>query len=203
MPYMQRLTWGGVALHAGELPGFPASHGCIRLPRDFARLLYGVTALGMTVVVTEEAAVPRIAPAEALLQGRPAPSAPGAEAVWRPEASPTGPVSVVISAADRRVIVLRNGVVIGSAPVTIDAPIDRTSAFVMQNGGAAAPTWLRVRLPGQTVASAGVELRGRIHVDDHFRREVEAVLRPGTTVLVTPDSLRAGSTGQSATVVEG
>src|SRR6476469_8359321 len=51
MPYMQRLTWGGVALHAGNLPGFPASHGCIRLPAGFAKLLYGATRLGMTVVI--------------------------------------------------------------------------------------------------------------------------------------------------------
>jgi len=203
MPYMQRLTWGGVALHAGDLPGYPASHGCIRLPRDFARLLYGVTRLGMTVVVTDEAAVPRIAPAEALLQGRALPAAPAGGSTWRPGASPSGPVSVVISAADRRVIVLRNGAVIGSAPVTIDGRIDSTSAFVMQNGGTAGKTWLRVPLPGQAAASAGTELRGRIHVDDKFRQAVEAVLRPGTTVLVTPDSLRAGSTGQSATVVEG
>jgi hypothetical protein len=36
MPYMQRLTWQGVALHAGNLPGYPASHGCIRLPKEFA-----------------------------------------------------------------------------------------------------------------------------------------------------------------------
>src|SRR5688500_9551277 len=46
MPYMQRLTWGGVALHAGDLPGYPASHGCIRLPRAFARLLYDVSHMG-------------------------------------------------------------------------------------------------------------------------------------------------------------
>lgn len=203
MPYMQRLTWGGVALHAGELPGFPASHGCIRLPREFARLLYGVTRLGMTVVVTDDPAVPRVAPAEALLQGRPVPADPEAPSTWRPDVSPTGPVSVVVSAADRRVIVLRNGVVIGSAPVTIDSQVDRTSAFVMQNGGATGRNWLRVPLPGQTAASAGPELRGRIHVEDRFRQAVEAVLKPGATVLVTPDSLRAGSTGRSVTVVEG
>ncbi len=203
MPYMQRLTWGGVALHGGHLPGYPASHGCIRLPHEFARLLYGVTRLGMTVVVTDEAVVPRVAPAEALLHGGKVPVEPAAEAVWRPEASPSGPVSVVISAADHRVIVLRNGVVIGSAPVTIDAKIDRTSAFVMQNDAAAGRSWLRVPLPGQTAASAGTELRGRIQVEDKFRRAVEAVLRPGTTVLVTPDSLRATSTGRNVTVVEG
>jgi hypothetical protein len=52
MPYMQRLTWKGVAMHAGRLPGYPASHGCIRLPSGFAKLLYGVTDLGTSVVIT-------------------------------------------------------------------------------------------------------------------------------------------------------
>jgi hypothetical protein len=55
MPYMQRLTWGGVALHAGYVTGRPASHGCIRLPRAFARALFGATALGTEVIVTREA----------------------------------------------------------------------------------------------------------------------------------------------------
>jgi hypothetical protein len=54
MPHMQRLTWGGIALHAGQLPGYPASHGCIRLPRDFARQLYDLTAMGGTVVVVDD-----------------------------------------------------------------------------------------------------------------------------------------------------
>lgn len=51
MPYMQRLTWKGVAMHAGRLPGYPASHGCIRLPRGFAKLLYGVTKIGTPVMI--------------------------------------------------------------------------------------------------------------------------------------------------------
>src|SRR5262245_27416474 len=55
MPYMQRLTWGGIALHAGGLPGYPASHGCIRLPSEFARRLFEVTSTGMTVVVASHA----------------------------------------------------------------------------------------------------------------------------------------------------
>ena len=53
MPFMQRLTWDGVALHAGTVPGHPASHGCIRLPKAFARLLYGATRLGTTVTVID------------------------------------------------------------------------------------------------------------------------------------------------------
>jgi hypothetical protein len=55
MPFMQRLTWDGVALHAGRIPGHPASHGCIRLPLAFAQKLYGVTYHGGTVVVVDSA----------------------------------------------------------------------------------------------------------------------------------------------------
>lgn len=56
MPYMQRLTWRGIAIHAGRLPGYPASHGCIRLPYSFAKSLFSLTkADATTVVVTNEA----------------------------------------------------------------------------------------------------------------------------------------------------
>jgi hypothetical protein len=51
MPHMQRITWSGIALHGGVLPGRPASHGCIRLPFDFAERLFGETAMGMRVIV--------------------------------------------------------------------------------------------------------------------------------------------------------
>lgn len=53
MPYMQRITWSGVALHAGVLPGYPASHGCIRLPHGFARKLFGTTEMGAHVVIAQ------------------------------------------------------------------------------------------------------------------------------------------------------
>jgi hypothetical protein len=52
MPYMQRITWSGVALHAGVVPGHPASHGCIRLPAGFAMRLWGMTKIGARVIVT-------------------------------------------------------------------------------------------------------------------------------------------------------
>ena len=47
MPFMQRLTWSGIALHAGVLPGYPASHGCIRMPHAFAEQLFELTKLGL------------------------------------------------------------------------------------------------------------------------------------------------------------
>ncbi|MCW5694710.1 MAG: L,D-transpeptidase [Pseudolabrys sp.] len=58
MPYMQRITWSGIALHEGPLPGHAASHGCIRLPGSFASSLYGFTRLGARVVVTRDPVAP-------------------------------------------------------------------------------------------------------------------------------------------------
>ena len=54
MPFMQRLTWDGIALHAGKLPGRPASHGCIRLPKAFVETLFLITRLGDQVEVVNE-----------------------------------------------------------------------------------------------------------------------------------------------------
>lgn len=69
MPFMQRLTWDGVALHAGNLPGFPASHGCIRIPTAFARQLFAATRLGGQVsVVNDVIAFPAYRPADAVPQ---------------------------------------------------------------------------------------------------------------------------------------
>ncbi|WP_125953342.1 L,D-transpeptidase family protein [Novosphingobium sp. MD-1] len=61
MPFMQRLTWTGIALHAGHNPGRPASHGCIRMPYAFARELYDLTRIGSQVRVTMDDLVPALA----------------------------------------------------------------------------------------------------------------------------------------------
>ncbi|RAI46120.1 L,D-transpeptidase [Rhodoplanes roseus] len=78
MPYMQRLTWSGTAMHTGALPGYPASHGCIRLPNSFATQLWGMTKLGTRVVVARTAVVPVefSHPQLALLKKKPEPAVP-------------------------------------------------------------------------------------------------------------------------------
>ena len=58
MPYMQRITWSGTALHEGPLPGYPASHGCVRLPTEFAQLLWRTTKLGARVIIARDEAAP-------------------------------------------------------------------------------------------------------------------------------------------------
>ena len=54
MPYMQRITWSGIALHAGVVPSYPASHGCIRLPQQFAVELWGITRVGARIVIVPD-----------------------------------------------------------------------------------------------------------------------------------------------------
>ena len=88
MPYMQRITWSGSALHEGPLPGYPASHGCVRLTTSFAQLLWKATKMGARVIVTR----PEVAPLEfdhaRLFVPRPkmveAPTARRAVAAWHP-----------------------------------------------------------------------------------------------------------------------
>jgi hypothetical protein len=70
MPNMQRLTWDGIALHAGNLPGYPASHGCVRLPLEFSKLLFGVTSIGATVVITRSREAPSVVAGDLLVANR-------------------------------------------------------------------------------------------------------------------------------------
>jgi peptidoglycan hydrolase-like protein with peptidoglycan-binding domain len=75
MPWMNRITWSGTALHAGVVPGYPASHGCIRLPFSFAPRLYKITTVGDNVIVTRDRPAPQVIEHPNLFQPLP-PSAP-------------------------------------------------------------------------------------------------------------------------------
>ncbi|MDB5685404.1 MAG: hypothetical protein JWM75_3102 [Sphingomonas bacterium] len=94
MPFMQRLTWDGIALHAGPLPGYPASHGCIRLPWTFAQRLFAATALGAVVEVTDDGpAWPKVQMASAPkpVPRPPRPAAPPPPVVLASAAPPAAP----------------------------------------------------------------------------------------------------------------
>jgi hypothetical protein len=140
MPFMQRLTWQGVALHGGDLPGYPTSHGCIRLPREFAKKLYSLTVRGTTVIVTDEkSSQPRFAARPGMLltpeQGEIFRPMEG-EFEWNPERSEEGPITIVASGADKNVYIYRNGSPIGRAALKIDNPLRPlgTRAFTMLAG---------------------------------------------------------------------
>ena len=205
MPNMQRLTQRGIALHAGKLPGYPASHGCIRLPYKFSELLFGATSLGMTVVITEIPAAPTrsgLPPVMADYKGG-GRSLSNAAYQWTPERSPHGAVSVVVSAADQRAIVMRDGVEIGSSPVRVAGPIDGAMAYVLRSWDSTGQHWLKLQFSG---SGHGMEVAAgegkRFDVPHKFRYDVATVLRPGSVIIVTPEPLGAGSPGREQTVIE-
>jgi len=205
MPYMQRLTWSGIALHAGNVPGYPASHGCIRLPLQFAELLYGVSRMGMTVVVTEEAAVPRIAPGPSFLTAGPdaVVNRLADETEWQPEKAPSGPVSIVVSTADKRLILLRNGTPIGSSPISMPGELVAPVAFTLGSVDANGFQWMALPLPGQGKEAAAFSAdQSLMRLPDAFRANLLSVLTPGATLIITPDTLHAGSAGASMTVID-
>lgn len=199
MPFMERLTWDGVALHGGTLPGYPASHGCIRLPHAFAKLLYGETRLGTVVVVTDSPELPRFVPAPTLETQAPD-AAPTADGVtWFPERAPQGPVTVVISASDRKLIVLRNGKEIGSAPATLAQPVERPAAYMLQARDASGDHWMRLPLPGQDPAQPLTSETGQnVTLPAGVKETIAGILEPGATVLLLPDSLAATSPARGA-----
>jgi hypothetical protein len=205
MPNMQRLTWKGIALHAGNLPGYPASHGCIRLPYKFSDLLFGATRLGMTVIITSLPAAVSQAATPDLAAPIPANSTTLARAPfeWHPERSTRGPVSVIISTSDQRAVVLRNGVAIGSAPVRVAGPVHGGWAYALRSWDASGQHWLKLQYsgPGQGMEVPPGE-GDRFDAPWDFRHNVQTVLRPGSIVIVTPEPLGAGSTGSELTVIE-
>ncbi|HET9399263.1 MAG TPA: L,D-transpeptidase family protein [Sphingomicrobium sp.] len=205
MPYMQRLTWRGVALHAGKLPGYPASHGCIRLPHGFAKQLYGVTALGMTVIITQLPITAKRSDLSALAGKRDVEgNLANAPFEWRPDRASRGLTSVVISVADRRAIVTRNGVQIGSAPVLVRGEIKEGWAYVLHQWSKSGRHWLKLHFDGRS--GGGMEIpedeAARFEVPNGFRQAVSSALRPGSIVVVTPEPISAGNAGEPVTVIE-
>ncbi len=101
MPYMQRLTWSGIAMHAGALPGYPASHGCIRMPNHFATQIWNWTRMGARVVVTSGEVSPVAFSHPLLITERPAPQvAPPVDTnVPSADASPAALINAAIDSA--------------------------------------------------------------------------------------------------------
>lgn len=194
MPYMQRLTWDGVAFHSGFLPGRAASHGCIRLPYEFSKKLFDLTKQGGTVVIgdgkslaTSYAADPGL-----ILPGASAPNAlviPAGSYSWHPERSPSGPLTVVFSAADRMIYVYRNGVRIGRAPVRISG-MGRFGNHVFTRTAPAGDTtsrnrWMTIGRNGSHDGTNFDSLRKRVAFNENFRTILRGITTPGTTVVVT------------------
>ena len=112
-------------------------------------------------------------------------------------------VSVVVSVADQRAIVLRGGVQIGSAPVRVQLPVEHAMAYVVRSWDKDGPHWLKLQFSG---TGGSMEVRAdekdRFETPWEFRRAVAASLKLGSVIIVTPESLTAGSPGKALTVID-
>src|SRR5436305_223379 len=217
MPNMQRLTWTGIAMHSGNLPGYPASHGCIRQPYDFSQLLFSATSKGGTVVVGDgKTPVPHLASNPGLLL---APKDFTSEMLrplakndydWNPERSTSGPVTIVVSAADRALYVYRNGNPIGRAPVEVSG-LGKLGDHVFSllegtttrqrslSPGRAARRWMSVTSRGRSVPAE--KIAARLRINPEFANKVYDTIEPGTTVIITDQPVVRS--GGNAAILEG
>ena len=188
MPHMQRLTWSGIALHAGYLPGYPASAGCVRMPVDFAAKLYSVTGLGTTVIIADHKSAPAHTVRPGLLFSGKTGTPPAGGFQWTPEKSPNGPVSVILSAPDRRIYVYRNGVEIGRAPVAGLETARLSGTYVYSadstTDSSGRRDWISTASVGRKAPNLK-NLEDRISIDSSFLQDVRAMITPGTTLVVT------------------
>lgn len=223
MPYTQRLTWGGVALHAGGLPGYPSSHGCVHLPTKFAQELFEASPLGMTVIVSREGDSPEetvhpleVAPsAGALAENDQGEGSATLIYELSPWMSQEGPLSIVLSTSDEYLVVMRNGIEIGKSKVQIreGEPLKGTHVYVAhkptagEESAEGAPSharWMAVAVTGHEDEAGNVlspTQLSRIEMPGSFRREVQRMIEAGTTLVVTESAITPHSTGTELAVI--
>lgn len=200
MPNMERLTWGGIALHAGHLPGYPASHGCIRLPYKFSEKLFEVTHSGMPVIIADELTQPfdvvhpgLLMPDAAIVEARAVAGKVRTASNWDATVERQPAVSVVISRADGRAYVNRGGHIDGVYDVSFKDPKkpigQHTYSLVGPADGDHALQWIAFGLGASsttTVDWANSAVLQRIVFRDPQRAKAVAMsFEPGSTLFIT------------------
>jgi hypothetical protein len=213
MPYMERLTWSGIALHAGNLPGYPASHGCIRLPLEFAQKLYLISHLGMVVIIADGHSEPTevvhpgiFLPAYTEDEARQHVAAVAGKqrpAKARHEA-PHRPAKILISVADKSITVFEDGHLRARGPAYVSRPSvpigNHTFVLKAAHANSRAFIWTAVAHhadgPGrQRPAASEASILNRITTDDRTAQAIQSVMHPGVLMFVTdaaaPDTTRS------------
>lgn len=178
MPYMQRLTWEGVALHAGFNPGQPDSHGCIRLPVGFAKELYGMTRNGGTVIVSNSSRLPTMT----LASDFGVSAAQRGDWAWKGKTN-GGATTLIMSVASQQLLIYQNGSRVGEAPVEVKEGMrgfKGESVFLFGSDH----QWHSVE-GGGSIAN----LRENLLVAPAFRKTVRRALQPGATMVITSETI--------------
>lgn len=199
MPNMNRLTWSGIALHAGNLPGYPASHGCVRLPIEFSRLLFGITHVGTPVIIADAHSQPAevlhpgpmlSAVAEHEMQAAVAKIAEKSLPPHERKDDAQAPVSLLVSSADRELYIFKDGHVVAKGSVVIAGNHTLGSHVFVLSGprdDRRVLKWTTVGFKASpaSLVDSGPEILNRLTLDAATTREVIAVMHPGLVMVVT------------------
>lgn len=210
MPFMERLTWSGIALHAGNLPGYPASHGCIRLPYEFAGLLFGISHLGVVAIIADAHSEPSevVHPslflpqrAQAKATALVAELAARKHPPLRRHESGHRPAKVIISVADRKLTILEDGHVRIAGPLFVkdsDVPVGN-HVFVLKhaNPNETALRWIATGYSGaangRLTHRPDASILERLTTDDVTAQALHKFMHPGLVMVVTDASAHAGT----------
>lgn len=213
MPNMNRLTWSGVALHAGNLPGYPASHGCVRLPLKFSEKLFTVTHVGTPVIIADDHSEPTVVTHPGpILSSLAADEMQTSVAELKKKSLPPQQrhedmqhaVSLLISRKDRELYVLKDGNVVAKGPIEIDRPGDPFGSYVFvlvaphESGRSA--TWHAIRHTSGPSASAE-ELIGRVQSGQKLAQQVAGLMHPGLVLVMTDAPLHSTTRTERGFVV--
>lgn len=198
MPNMNRLTWSGIALHAGKLPGYPASHGCVRLPLQFSEMLFGITTKGLTVVIADNKSFPRDVVHPGMVLGQYARTEfVGVDTSLKKSQYSAGRVpnprstSVVVSAKDKVISVFEDDELVANGHVKItdhDKPVsDRAYMLHGADPDTKELQWSSVGYGKHDREDMATELR-RIEAEPKVREEVRKRMHHGMTVVTTNES---------------
>jgi hypothetical protein len=192
MPDMQRLTWKGIALHVGDLPGYPDSHGCVHLPPDFADDLFAITQIGTPVILAGGHSDPASVADPGAILGTTAKQEIEAKIRGKsiPSFSPDAVMSILVSRADMKIYVLQNADIVAEGAATIKDPAEPigSNVFVWQGGDVKGSTWDAMGFHADPTGSTtpSTDLLQRIDGAPDVMDVIRDRIKPGT-VLVTTD----------------
>jgi hypothetical protein len=213
MPNMNRLTWSGIALHAGNLPGYPASHGCVRLPMGFSDRLFGITRLGMTVVIADERSQPSSVVHPGLVLGDYARREFAAVDVSLKKAqysegriTPQRHTNVVVSGGDRRMTVFEDGEPVAEGKVEISgvAPLpESVHTLVASDEEKGDLRWVSTSYGKSDQADLAREIR-RIKAEPKVREAMRTRIHHGMSVVTTQTAAKTEHrSGKDFVVIDG
>ena len=213
MPNMNRLTWSGVALHAGNLPGYPASHGCIRLPLKFSENLFTVTHVGTPVIIADDHSEPApVTHPGPVLTSLAAREMQTAVASLEKKTLPPKErhddmqhaVSLLVSRADRELYVLKDGKILAKGPIDIVRPNEPFGSHVFvlvaphENGRAA--NWHAIKHGSGSDASAEALIE-RVQSDPALANQISGLMHPGLVLVMTDAPLHPSTRSKRDFVV--